>query len=78
LLAEQAARKGRLVDANERAEATAWEDAIESPEAPASLSPAWAADPESQVRNVSRSYYARLGMELEKVLGLPFTGRATL
>jgi hypothetical protein len=77
LLAEQAARKGRLVEANERAEAVAWDDAIESPEAPA-LGQAWDADPEAKVRNVSRTYYARLGMELEKVLGLPFTGRATL
>jgi hypothetical protein len=78
LLAEQAARKGRLVEANERAEAIAWDDAIESSEAPAGFSPEWAVDPESKVRNVSRTYYARLGMELEKVLGLPFTGRTTL
>lgn len=78
LLAEQAARKGRLVEANERAEAIAWDDAIGSSEAPALLSPEWGADPESQVRSVSRSYYARLAMELEKALGLPLTGRATL
>lgn len=78
LLAEQAARKGRLVEANERAEAIAWDDAIGSSEAPALRSPEWGADPESQVRSVSRSYYARLGMELEKALGLPLTGRATL
>ena len=78
LLAEQAARKGRLVEANERAEAIAWDDAIGGSEAPALLRPESGTDPESQVRSVSRSYYARLGMELEKALGLPLTGRATL
>ena len=77
LLAEQAARKSRLVEANERAEAIAWDDAIASAESGGPLSTAWASDPESQMRNLSRTYYQRLVAELEKVLGLPLTGRAS-
>jgi hypothetical protein len=77
LLAEQAARKSRLVEANDRAEAIAWDDAIASAESGGPLSAAWAPDPASQMRDLSRTYYERLAAELEKVLGLPLTGRAT-
>ena len=75
LLAEQAARKALLVEANERAEAVSWDDAIGNAESGAPSSE-WAQDPESQMRSLSRAYYSRLGMELEKMLGLPLTGRA--
>ena len=61
LLAEQAARKGLLADTNERAEAVTWDDAMGSSDA----------DPGSQLTNWSRTYYSRLGAELEKVLNLP-------
>ena len=74
LLAEQAARKALLVEANERAEAVSWDDAIGNAESAPSSE--WAQDPESQMRSLSRAYYSRLGMELEKMLGLPLTGRA--
>jgi hypothetical protein len=77
LLAEQAARKMLLVQANERAEAGSWDDAIGSQESTGALHAEWAQDADSQMRSLSRAYYSRLGMELEKVLGLPFTGRAT-
>ena len=77
LLAEQAARKGRLVEANERAEAIAWDDAIGNAEPQAPLSPEWVGDHESQMRNLSRTYYERLSAELQKVLGLPLTGRTS-
>ena len=76
LLAEQAARKTLLVEANERAEAVAWDAAIGNTESTGAPSSEWSQDPESQMRNLSRAYYARLGMELEKVLGLPLTGHA--
>jgi len=75
LLAEQAARKTRLVEANERAEAVSWDDAIGN-ESTGALHSEWAQDSDSQMRSLSRAYYSRLGMELEKVLGLPLTGRA--
>ena len=72
LLAEQAARKGLLTEANERAEAITWDDAMESQESGgAPLSGAWGSDSESQVNSLSRTYYSRLGVELEKALGLP-------
>jgi hypothetical protein len=71
LLAEQAARKGLLTEANERAEAVTWDDAMGSPESSAPLGGAWGSDPESQVKSLSRTYYSRLGVELEKVLGVP-------
>lgn len=71
LLAEQAARKGRLAEANERAEAVSWDDAIGDSLSPAPPGSTRVADPESQMRNLSRTYYSRLGVELEKVLGLP-------
>jgi hypothetical protein len=76
LLAEQAARKALLVGANERAEAVCWDDAIGNAESTSALSSEWARDSGSQMRNLSRAYYSRLGLELEKVLGLPL-GRAT-
>jgi hypothetical protein len=76
LLAEQAARKTLLVEANERAEAVAWDEAIGRTESTGALSSEWAQDSESQMRNLTRAYYWRLGTELEKVLGLPLTGRA--
>ena len=76
LLAEQAARKGRLVEANERAEAIVWDDAIGGPESTVPAGQGWGPDAASQVKNLSLTYYSRLGAELEKVLGLPLTGRA--
>jgi hypothetical protein len=76
LLAEQAARKALLVGANERAEMVSWDDAIGNAESTGALSSEWAQDPGAQMRNLSRAYYSRLAMELEKVLGLPL-GRAT-
>ena len=74
LLAEQAARKTLLVEANERAEAVSWDDAIGNEEPTGALSSEWKQDSESQIRSLSRAYYSRLGVELEKVLGLPVTG----
>ena len=76
LLAEQAARKTLLVEANERAEAVAWDDAIGNGESSGERDSEWVQHSDSQVRSLSRAYYSRLGMELEKVLGLPLTGRA--
>lgn len=70
LLAEQAARKGLLAQANDRAEAVAWDDAMGSSQSSGSLSAAWG-DSESQIKSLSRTYYSRLGVELEKALGLP-------
>ena len=75
LHSEQAARKGQLVEANERAEAVSWDDAIGNAESTGPLSSEWAQDADAQMRNLSRAYYSRLSMELEKVLGLPL-GRA--
>ena len=77
LLAEQAARKTLLVEANERAEAVAWDDAIGNEEPTGALHSEWALASDAQVKGLSRAYYSRLGIELEKVLGLPLTGRAT-
>ena len=77
LLAEQAARKTLLVEANERAEAVAWDDAIGNGDSAGAPSPEWGHDSETQIRSLSRAYYSRLGMELEKVLGLPLTGLST-
>ena len=74
LLAEQAARKTLLVEANERAESVSWDDAIGNGKSTGALSSEWAQDSESQIKSLSRAYYSRLGMELEKVLGLPLTG----
>jgi len=71
LLAEQAARKGRLAEANERVEALTWDDAIASSESSAPLGPGWDTDRESQLTHLSRTYYSRLGAELQKILGLP-------
>ena len=76
LLAEQAARKTLLVEANERAETVAWDDAIGNEESTSARDSEWVQDSDSQVRSLSRAYYSRLRMELEKVLGLPLTGRA--
>ena len=79
LLAQKAALESQIAEARraERAEAIAWDDAMASAESGGPLSTAWASDPESQMRNLSRTYYQRLVAELEKVLGLPLTGRAS-
>jgi hypothetical protein len=55
LLAEQAARKGVLVEANERAEAVARDDAIGSAESTSAHSSAWAQDSASHLTNLSRA-----------------------
>jgi hypothetical protein len=72
LLAEQAARKGRLAEANERAEGEAWDDAVASSQ---SSIPPSLADPGSRVTNLSKTFYARLRAELQKALGLPVSAQ---
>jgi hypothetical protein len=73
LLAEQAARKGLLAEANERAEADNWTDAMGSSQSGVTTSPAGGPDSDFQSTNWSRTYYSRLRAILEKVLGLPLS-----
>jgi hypothetical protein len=73
LLAEQAARKGVLAEANERAEAENWTDAMGSSQSGVTTSPAGVPDSDSQLTKWSRTYYSRLRGNLEKVLGLPLS-----
>jgi hypothetical protein len=75
LLAEQAARKGVLSDANERAEAENWTDAMGSSQSDVATSPAGFPDSDSQATNWSRTYYSRLRANLQTVLGLPLTAQ---